>query len=90
MLRDLASSPAVERKVISELKKRAGSPLSEGKLKQISKALDGFAHSKDAGVLVGALQELLPAEAKLTSEGSTPAAISSDDLHLVCFEFVLS
>lgn len=90
LLRDLASSPAVKRQAVADLKKRAGTPLSEQKLKQVDKAVVEFARTKDADALLEALQDLLPTDAL---PGSTPTAVPvivQKELHLVCFEFIVA
>lgn len=88
LLRDLASSPAVQRIEVTELRKRAGGPLTETKLKEIEKALTAFSHDKDAPALVSALQALLPTEVSGNPTVPSGRAIEPDDLHLVCYEFI--
>lgn len=91
LMQDLASSPAVTRAQVKMLKERAGLPLSPVGLKQVRKALESFAVSKDAKALVEELELRLPHDDTQQPRSSDGGAVMArGDLHLVCYEFILA
>lgn len=91
LLQDLASSPVVKRSAVKALKERAGLPLSDVKLKEIRKAVDAYAASKDAPGLLAALESILPnSEGPAKMQSTTPqSAVSNQELRLICFEYIM-
>ncbi|MCC6151875.1 MAG: helicase [Planctomycetes bacterium] len=91
LLQDLASSPVLKRSTVKALKERAGLPLSDVKLREIMKALDAFAASKNAPSLLVALDSILPHTERHPPTVPTvqPVDPTRQSLKLVCFEYII-
>lgn len=85
--------PAFDRAEIAVLRKFLDQPLVGASVLQLRNALNSYSKSKDIAALVGVVRGLHASQGAQTSSGPSPdrqvTRIKREDLHLVCFEFVI-
>ena len=91
VLRQHLNNPALQRSQVRQAIKSLGKPMVKIALKRLQSAYQRYQTSGDISLL---LSEILvddePAKIPDTSIGTQTSAITTDDLHLVCWEYVWS